>query len=510
MAALTSNTPLSAHHVLFAGPPEGLDLFRQNLQRRNPQVRVTSLADAAPDQSKVGADAIAWHAPHACPEELEALAPLMVERLGQNGRLLAPAGAAEVLAERLEATGLRLAPALALQGPSQPGDENLIRADRTSRAPLALHMAALSPRFMDIRTRLPIHELSTEPSLIVSYEEGTLRPPPLAIDHPKVLVVQRPWFADADAWQRNAALLTAKGWVVVIEFDDHPTLVDQTRGVSGPEGWRQFSTCHAVQTSTDDLQELLRPLNGETVVFGNAVFDLPPPPKRAGPPRIFYGALNRGSAAVEVAASLSPYTKRFPRAEFVVVSDRAVFDALPTKTKRFHQALNFHDYQQLMRSCDIALSPLHDDDLSRCKSDAKQLDAARNAVALIASPTVYAKTIRDGHDGFIASELSEWSRILLRLTLDAGLRKTTALRAWEEVRDHRMFAHQIGARQDWYRSLWRRRDLLTGRMMERAPIYAQTLRQVAPDMAQAAYQAVKDEPGPAGAPDKTWEDLSQL
>lgn len=495
LAALASNTPLSAGHVHFVGPSAGVELLTQGIQRRNPQVRVTLLADddAALTSERSGrdADAVAWRTSDEQADELASRASVVAQRLGQNGRLIASGPAADVLPDKLGAAGLRLVPPSSFPSGARAYDDQLIRADREGGVPLALHMAALSPRFMDIRTRLPFRELATEPSLAVSYEEGGLHLPDLAQDAPKVLVIQRPWFADSEAWQQNAARLAAKGWIVVIEFDDHPALVDRARGVSAPDGWRQFSTCHAVQTSTDDLQDVLRPLNDETVVFPNAVFDLPPLPKRTGAPRIFYGAFSRGNAAVQMAASLSPFTKRFPRAEFVVVGDRAVFNALPTKAKQFHEALDFDGYQRLMRSCDIALSPLQDDDAGRCKSDAKQLDAARNGVALIASPTVYAKTISHGHNGFIASELSEWSQILLRLTVDAGLRKATAKRAWEEVRDHRMFVHQVGERRDWYESLWRRRTLLTGRAMERAPIYAQTLHELAPDLAHAARHAAK-------------------
>ena len=103
------------------------------------------------------------------------------------------------------------------------------------------------------------------------------------------------------------------------------------------------------------------------------------------------------------------------------------------------------------------------------KSDAKFLDAARAGALTIGSPTVYADTIADGVNGLIAREVEDWPRLLAKALAEPAWTRELARRAWEEVRDHRMFAHQLEARKSWYWSLWSRREALNRALMDRTP-----------------------------------------
>uniref|UniRef100_UPI001D0F1A64 hypothetical protein n=1 Tax=Klebsiella pneumoniae TaxID=573 RepID=UPI001D0F1A64 len=44
--------------------------------------------------------------------------------------------------------------------------------------------------------------------------------------------------------------------------------------------------------------------------------------------------------------------------------------------------------------------------------------------------------------------------------------------AWEDVRDRRMFAHQLAARRGWYRDLLARRKALNAAILARCPAVA--------------------------------------
>jgi hypothetical protein len=291
--------------------------------------------------------------------------------------------------------------------------------------------------------------------------------PPTA---PKLLILQRPALVEAEGWRTWMQLAIRQGWIFVMEYDDHPELVAEVKGRTlTPTDWNRFGYVHAVQTSTETLARVFSAHNPEVKVFPNAVFDLAPFPKPLATPRIFYGAVTRGGFAVQVAASLGPAIADHPQAEFVVMADRAVFDALPTTRKTFVDYTPYGQYLQLMASCSISLSPiearLHQD----TKSDAKFLDAARSGVLTIASPTAYAGTIRHGETGLIAETVEDWAPMLQRALSDEPARAAMARAAWDYVREERMFACQLPQRKAWYRSLWERREALNAGVLARLP-----------------------------------------
>ncbi|WP_227000219.1 glycosyltransferase family protein [Phenylobacterium soli] len=286
---------------------------------------------------------------------------------------------------------------------------------------------------------------------------------------PKLIVHQRhmPW-EDPD---RLAPLRRTiqRGWVHVLEFDDHPDLVaavNRTR--MRPEHWEYLAAFHAIQTSTEPLADLFRRHNPEVAVFPNAAFALPAPERKAAR-RVFFGALNRTAAGVEAARALGPLAKARADVEFVVVADREVFEALGAANATFSPALDYQAYLDLLRTCEIALSPLGDSAYEACKSDLKFIEAAANGAVTIASPTVYAATIRDGVTGLIARAPEDWPRLLQRLLDDAALRQRLAGAAHDYVRGERLFARQVPERVAWYRSLWDRRLELTEAIGQRVP-----------------------------------------
>ena len=59
--------------------------------------------------------------------------------------------------------------------------------------------------------------------------------------------------------------------------------------------------------------------------------------------------------------------------------------------------------------------------------------------------------------------------MLIRALGDPAASQAMARRAWETVRDTRMFAGQAAARSAWYRSLMDRRDTLNAAAMARMP-----------------------------------------
>jgi hypothetical protein len=463
---LLEATPLTARRVLYCGRAGAA--FSEAYGRANPTAEVMIVED--------GAEALedAWDAVVLPDPPSPALLAFAAGALRPGGHLIArwlPSQAEQALS----------AHGLALREPVDLGGTGIVRAQKLppGQAPqpaLVVLTIAHVRDLMDIRWRLPTLGLQSDPELSALCQRGPLQGlPPLPADTPKVLVMQRASEVRAEVWRAFLAAVMRLGWLVVAEMDDYPPLVGEVLGREDLKDMGQLVYLHAVQTSTPPLVEAFTPLNAETVMFPNAVFDLAPYPQGPRPRRVFYGAMIRGRYAVEVARSLGPAIARCPDTEFEVVGDREVFEALPTAAKRFHEYMGFEAYLELMSRCAVSLSPIEALPFRDTKSDAKFLDAARAGVLTIASPTIYDRVIRHGENGLLAKDIADWSPMLEQALTDETARERMARAAWEHVRTERMFANQVAKRRDWYRSLWARREALNAAVIARLPGLAEAL-----------------------------------
>lgn len=329
---------------------------------------------------------------------------------------------------------------------------------------------------MDVRTRIPAAALGAEPALHVTTAYKNLTIPDLGSDG-GIVLLQRPRMSEPQHIIDFVAACQRRGGLVIIEYDDDPSLVARViQREDVPEIYiRNLTVAHGVQTSTEVLARQFRQSNPEVMAFPNVAAELPPVrPHRAGPMRVVFGALNRGGTAA-MAAALAPAIAAVPDMQFDVIHDRAFFDALPTANKRLNGLMRYRDYLDLLGECDICLMPLegHPDELG--KSDVKWVEAASRSSVAIASPAVYAQTIRHGENGFIAREPGDWARLLVELANDPALRDRVAATARAEVRAQRMMAQQVALRRDWYLDLMARRDEIYANAIRRSPGLAAAL-----------------------------------
>ncbi|HEX7884842.1 MAG TPA: glycosyltransferase [Phenylobacterium sp.] len=481
--AVLTRTPVAARRIRYlgsAGPA-----FADALQARNPHTEILLESDAASPVEVLVADdlahLLAQGDARALLDQAEALATAIPAGTVDAGALLKalvdrgfevlhlqPVDDAESYFDDCVQDLVLAWQAGDLAAAPTPRPLAVVARRGAGRPRMLLSMLTFSPTLMDIRTRLPAIAMRSEPDLLVQHQRPPTTLPTAPVNFPKIVVLQRPAPPpDVDAWRAGIRDRIEKGWITVMEFDDHPLLTARTNGREVVEAdWIRFSCAHAVQTSTPLLETLFRELNPETRMFANAAFSLEKFPENL-PKRVFYGAVQRGPHAVEVARALAPAISALPGVEYVVVGDQAVFDALPTARKRFHPLLPYEEYLRLMGTCSISLSPVEDHEQNAAKSDAKFLDAAARGVLTIASPTIYAGVIRHGKNGMIASRVEEWAPMLTQALRDDGARRRMARNAWEYVQGARMFADQIRSRHDWYRDLWRRRDELNAALLAR-------------------------------------------
>jgi glycosyltransferase involved in cell wall biosynthesis len=474
---LIEATPLTARRVLHWGP--GGVAFAGAFLSWRPDAALQVLgedpaADADPAAGAEPLEALALGAPPP-----PGLLPRLAAKLAAGGTLVARWSAAQAatpaLRQALADSGL------SLREPVDEAGTGVLRAQKLAagQAPepaLRLQSMAFAPYLMDVRSRLPARGLRTDPELAVRYVTAPHALPPAPLGAPKVLVLQRPAPMSLERGRALMANAVARGWIVVIEYDDHPGLVAEAlERPFGPRDMDRFGYAHAIQTTTEPLRALFAGCVPEVVVFENTVFELAQFPRQDQPRRVFYGAISRGSYGADVARSLAPAVARFPDLEFVVLGDQAVFEALPTANKTLHGFLPYEAYLARMAECAVSLSPIEPHPLRETKSDAKFLDAARAGVVTIASPLIYDRVIRHGENGLLASGLDDWAPLLIQALEDLPLRRAMARAAWDEVRQKRMFAYQVETRREWFRKLWADRAALDASACARIPGLAEAV-----------------------------------
>jgi glycosyltransferase involved in cell wall biosynthesis len=447
---LLAVVPLTARSVAYLGP--AVTAFAQAYARANPLATVTEdiaeaeaiVVDGVPPPTPVARPDTVWIVRAAPPDTPRWLAAF-------------------------EALDLRVT--------KRRGDI-LVAVPGALTAPLVhLELWAFAPVLMDIRTRLPMAQLDSHPLISARAHTPPFTLPDLPSAAPKLVISQRPGRYPEPHLRRWLAETLAKGWLPVLETDDHPALMARVKGRPVDDlDWLSARGMAAVQTSTPRLAADLGQHNPEVAAFPNAVFDLPTFDPAGRERRVFYGAISRGLPAIDMARAMAPAIADAPEVEFVVVGDRDVFDALPTNRKRFADFMGYGAYLDLMRQCAVTLSPLSGADFETAKSDAKFLDAARSGTLMIASPAVYGGVIRHGENGLIAREPEDWPRLLAQALRDEPARRRMTRAAWEEVRSQRMFAAQIETRRAWYLDLWTRREALEAAMCERLPGLSDEIR----------------------------------
>lgn len=262
--------------------------------------------------------------------------------------------------------------------------------------------------------------------------------------------------------------LVEQGALVVAEFDDDPLHFPKLVETN----YLTFRACHAIQTTTEALAETLREHNPRVRVFQNQLYQLPPPrpPRTDGPIGLFFGALNRERDWEPIVDPLNRALKRLgDRIRVCVVHDRAFFDRLDTPNKTFEPFCAFPRYSELLNSADISLLPLEPTRFNERKSDLKFIESASHRVAVLASPTVYAETIREGETGLIYRDADEFEAQLNRLIDDAELRQAITAKAYEYVAEHRRLATHFRERLEWYGELLEELPALTSELRSRAP-----------------------------------------
>ena len=278
-------------------------------------------------------------------------------------------------------------------------------------------------------------------------------------------------------------ILRKKGILFISEMDDNPILWEDDYKKTE---WINFRAVHAIQTSTPYLANLLQEFNPHVKIFPNHLRRLPPPRnfdeefKGKRQTTIFFGALNRDGDFMEIVPILNRFAKQYGnKLAFKILARENLFNALETDNKTYvgdlkqwdGQFISYEDYEAAIRSSDIALLPLRDNEFNRAKSDLKFIESAANGAVVLASPVVYSSVIKDGTTGFIYHNGREFINKLNLLIRNKNLRRKVAEEAYSYVKHERLMSQHYEERLDWYRELLAKLPELTAEAEARIAKY---------------------------------------
>jgi SAM-dependent methyltransferase len=333
---------------------------------------------------------------------------------------------------------------------------------------LRVHTMMMAPLACDrVRVLEPDQFTNTIPGVTATSTVRTAQLPPPTPNEDRVFVIQRAnmrFPTDLGMFRQ----LLDRNYLIVAEMDDDPDRWPE----HAANNYITFRGCHCVQTSTEPLAGFLREVNPHVGIFPNHVASLPPPRvyQNADPLRLFFGAINReGDWAPLMPAINRVLKERQQRVWVHVIHDQQFFNALTTPFKSFDPFCAYERYLEILHDCEVALLPLEPTRFNSMKSDLKFVECSAHGVAVLASPTVYDASVKDGETGLIYRGVEDFEAKLRSLLEDRALRRGLAAKAYEWVKAGRLLSQHYRARADWYRRMVAQLPQLTADLRQRVP-----------------------------------------
>ncbi|MBR6268547.1 MAG: glycosyltransferase [Selenomonadaceae bacterium] len=360
-----------------------------------------------------------------------------------------------------------------------------VRAVRKTYESKMLVQSILGEALVTARIRInePNRFCMTEPGFEARAQRGGVKLENAETYPNRILIRQRITMENFREGVEQIQRVTRNGYLLLYELDDSPSRWAENHAKTG---YLDFVGSHAVQVSTSALADEVRQYNPEVKVFMNHLEYLPEPreymEEPSAPVTVFFGALNREEDWTDIMPVINELAQKYgKRLRFRVLADQQFFAALQTEHKEFVGSKDYFDgryvpynvYIQTLRSADISLLPLHDTLFNRAKSDLKFIESAGHGAAVLASPTVYRDTVRDGETGFIYHSPGEFRDRFTLLIENQARRREMAHAAYEYVKHNRLLSQHYEERLEWYRELLARLPELNRSLEERLKALAE-------------------------------------
>lgn len=350
--------------------------------------------------------------------------------------------------------------------------------------------------------------ISTEPNIATfTYDSGQkyklFRPEEFGN---RIFINQRISFPTFTEGKNFFEKLRDSGYLYIEEIDDNPIIWRKDYERSG---FINFVGVHAVQTTTEYLAARLRTFNPNVKVFANQLKKISPlrnfKEQKNKPVQIFFGAVNRDAEFKAVLPILNKLAQDYGnKITFKIIANKELFDMLETENKIFAgnpdffngQFIPHEKYLEILRESDIALLPLLDNEFNRSKSDLKFIECASCGAAVLASPVVYSKTVKDDETGLIYNDDKEFSQKLKLLIDNKEKRYELATAAYDYVLHNRLLSQHYEERLDWYFELLAKLDELNKATQARTDKIAPKFKDEKPPVIQNTNAPIEGNLGP--------------
>ena len=346
-------------------------------------------------------------------------------------------------------------------------DAIVVRASRSPVTSCALQ-TIVGEGIVTARVRVdePDAMLATVPGFVTRKDDAGISTKLAEQMDASIIIRQRKSYDTFENGLKTVEFLRKHHHLLLYEIDDNPI-----RWAEKDKDMHQldFIGSHAVQVSTPALADVIRPYNPHVFVFENQLCALPDARDYAaeeqahsGRVMLFFGALNREEDYGDILPALNAAFRKYgDQLQIRVLADVNFYQQLETEHKEFIADPKLYDgrfvpydvYTHVLHTADISLLPLHDTEFNRTKSDLKFIESAAHGAVVLASPTVYERTVVDGCTGCIYHSPEEFTAKLERLIEDKRYRHAIAAAGRQYVKEHRLLSQHYLERAQAYQWL---------------------------------------------------------
>ena len=273
--------------------------------------------------------------------------------------------------------------------------------------------------------------------------------------------------------------LNRRGILVAYEIDDNLMNLNPASryaALAGKDYASQIENgmraCQCVQCSTPTLAASIARIHPEVAVLENQMDHVPPfVERKTDGGNIIVGYAAGSDHGQDWPIIKNAYNRAIAdlgrsgvRVETWIIGDQEIFDSVESPHKQFFPRLGREDYLRFLARIDVSIIPLKDDLFNQSKSDVKYLESASAGAPVLASETVYGRTIQNGENGLVFREGEDFRVKLRQLITDRPLADRLARAAHRYVRENRLYDLHVSDWSSVYTNWYdRRKELLAMR-----------------------------------------------
>lgn len=218
-----------------------------------------------------------------------------------------------------------------------------------------------------------------------------------------IVVWQRPLPESKEIMLEHLEWFMKRNCILLVDLDDHFEQFNVAqRGKLKQQDYAILRFSHGVITSNSWLAKEFFGYNPIVFTLDNCIGKsqrsnviLNHRPSKGEKIKILIANQNRHKEHLSLIPSLKNWLEEEDNIHLEIINDQALKSALPSKRITHHPLLTYLQYRNLLKTCQIALSPLEKGKKNRCKTVVKWQECTEEGVVLVAGPELYRVTLNN-------------------------------------------------------------------------------------------------------------------